>query len=71
MPTVNHNSGQIRQKVIVFTAKLTNFLVEQLSYELVDFLAVGVWHIFCLLEEVSGGVFQWLVWHNSNIKIII
>lgn len=58
MTTVNHDAGNTVSGVIMIFAERTVVLVEELVDELVDFLAVEVWRVFCLFEEEGGRVLK-------------
>ena len=58
MSAVDHDARNTINGVIVIFAEGTVVLVEEFVDELVDFLAIEVWGVFCLLEEEGGGILK-------------
>lgn len=59
------NSGDVTLEGVGVLAKQTSGFVQKFGHELLDLVGIRVGRVFCLLEEVDGGVLDWF--HQGEI----
>lgn len=55
---MDHDAGDVQVSIVVLLAELTFVLVQQLSHEVVDLVAIEIRRVLCLLEEEGCWVLE-------------